>query len=33
VVVVHEVRFEVLASTDRRIDRLRISASETERAE
>jgi CBS domain containing-hemolysin-like protein len=32
VVVVHEVRFEVLASTDRRIDRLRISAAETERA-
>jgi CBS domain containing-hemolysin-like protein len=32
VVVVHEVRFEVLASTDRRIDRLRISATETERA-
>jgi len=33
VVEVHEVRFEVLASTDRRIDRLRISASATERAE
>jgi len=33
VVVVHEVRFEVLASTDRRIDRLRISASATERAD
>jgi CBS domain containing-hemolysin-like protein len=31
VVVIHEVRFEVLASTDRRIDRLRISAEETER--
>ncbi len=33
VVEVHDVRFEVLASTDRRIDRLRISASATERAE
>jgi putative hemolysin len=32
VVIVHDVRFEVLASTDRRIDRLRISATETERA-
>ena len=32
VVVVHDVRFEVLASTDRRIDRIRISAAETERA-
>ena len=31
VVVVHKVRFEVLASTDRRIDRLRISAADTAR--
>ncbi len=33
VVVVHEVRFEILASTDRRIDRLRISAQGTARGE
>ncbi len=31
VVVVHKVRFEVLASTDRRIDRLRISAADATR--
>ena len=33
VVVVHKVRFEVLASTDRRIDRLRVSATDTARVE
>ena len=33
VVVVHKVRFEVLASTDRRIDRLRVSATDTVRSE